>query len=705
MGRRSRGPTPPPPARGVTIGGVNARGLRELERLLKRTFGTQGPRDFRREMESINSSLRDNEREQMRVARALTKVERGSDAYKKMARNLREAQREAAALNKVLREVPSHQDGQGRWRNAFGQYVRGGSAGGGGGGGGTWGGGGRMPNVQLPMPGLGGMAAAMSAIPIAGALGAGSMMAAAGAYGSALRFQQARLQATPFMMRSGAATQFTGLQSRLVSERVPAAAGGTGVTPSEMLAPAYARSAGMVTGGAAPGLLGRTAQAIGETLGINDWMRSVVEPQVRNRQSTIRTLGRPSLAEAIGTPAQASQAQLQREYAAARLAEMDDPLGVQALAAQGLGRQAGTRTRRQAIRPFDESGLRRAGLGMGFAPAQSMQMAMQLSQAAGGPAGTGDIEGAMALQRTLGIGMQQTGAGMRAMRRVGGEGSVQEVADTIATSIVIGLEGSEIGEELGAQTNFLRTQASQGVKFNVSALERLAVGLGSGQAFDAFRVGDVSRQFAGGVSQIGMQGVQGPVQQRLLEAQLGIMGRSGMTNIEDYSEALFRMQSGQDLPELLPRFLESFKLGQGQSTPFFQSRIFQQALMGVGGTRIGPEEAMAITQGAMVTDDQGKAQFDMAKAITAAQELLKAQGGLVGAEARLEGQRIGVGAEIAPAMLKLQESTLNLAGAFNNIAGDALEAVANATARWTSLLERGTDAMESRWGPGESVQP
>lgn len=71
---------------------------------------------------------------------------------------------------------------------------------------------------QLPMPSAAGMAAALTAVPIAGALAAGGLMTAAGAYSSSLRFEQARAEAAPFLMGSGATMGFA---SQTFSRRIP----------------------------------------------------------------------------------------------------------------------------------------------------------------------------------------------------------------------------------------------------------------------------------------------------------------------------------------------------------------------------------------------------------------------------------------------------------------------------------------------------
>lgn len=357
--------------------------------------------------------------------------------------------------------------------------------------------------------------------------------------------------------------------------------------------------------------------------------------------------------------------------------------------------------------PFDDAMMRQMGVRMGFAPAETMQIAAQLGQAAGRPVSPQEMGQAMALQRTLGLGAQQTGGMIRQLRYAGEisgvgaqQGSMEEVANLIGDAVAMGLEGSEIADFLQQQTGFLGQMAQQGVGVNIEQQRNLEATIRNSGAVIPWRVDDLARQFTTGASRIGREGAQSAEQFRLMRA-FGFTGAGGM---EEFFRVRMGMQSqelGQQMglrspAEAMSRFIEEMRVeGAG---PAMQAGVLQRAFQGVGMT-IGPEEALRMAQGMQATQ-AGGFQIDT----QAAERLVATVAPSARAEAGIQAERVAIGAQVAGAMQDLQRTTNNMAGLFTNVLGPATDAVASGMNNLTQALETATAGV---WvlGPPASVNP
>ena len=680
---------------------VNARQLTALERLTKRVFSNRTPREFNTAVGQINRSLEENVRTIGKTVEAMGKVERGGKAWKKMATDIRDATKEANLLTRALAQVE-------RSAQRIGKVGSGGGAGTGGGGGGRMGG---MPGISAPMPGMGAITTALGAIPVAGAVAAGSLMAAAQTYQSRMRFENARMEAAPYLMGNRAlnyggpdtAFRAAGPQSgdiagAFVKEAGTARrarAGVSGLTEVELGASARKteRENAERKMGRFGSLMADIGQSgigtgLGEVLGLGNLSRRKEEKRL------LESGPRASIAEAIGTPAEAEAARIARQK--------DDPFAALSQKRISGGAEAAEgRTVVTGNRAVDAQDYRRRAIAMGIAPAQAMQMAGEMSKAAGRPVSAAGFEAGLAIQRTTGIGVGQTGAAMQALRRSGGKGSPQEVANLIGTAVTKGLVGSEIGEYLQQQTAFLQQQSNKGITVELASMRGMELGLGrsvedGGPGIAAFRTQQIVSQFGGGGSEIGFRGPKTATDLRLMEA----MGFTGQGGIEEYSKFRLSMQDPGKVAEALPAYLEAFQ--QEGAGPEFQALITQQALNAIGGTRIGPDEARRLAEQGVTAADAGT--YDLNAVIESAQRVVSSTAPSAIAEASIESGRVNTGAAVAKTMQDLARTTTNMAGLFNNTFGPAVEMVTTRTQEWTAALEAATDTM---WDitPDAPIQP
>lgn len=699
---------------------VNARALGGLQQTLKQVFSRQTPREFNTAIGEVNRSLEKNARQTMEVVTALGKVSKGTEAYKKLKDQLKEANREGQQLRNTL-------DNLDRTYQRMGKSAAAAAPGGTGRGGMM---GGAMAAArgapQIPMPGMGAMATALGAIPIAGLAAAGSLMAAAQTYQSRLRFEQSRLEAAPFLMSSREALGFRP-STRMVDVEQPEqamnvgpggvikprvagqlvnevgtdavrAVGAAGLTEAELGAAfrtrrraALEQTLGKGAGGAYAGVLESSFMTgFEEVTGLGAVGRDITEDQILAEQRRLRDRTAPTLAEVIGTDADAAAARERREAA---LAGADPFVRLAAERTQAIeGGTAGPAQRRVRDQPFDSQAFVRAGIGMGVAPAQALQMAGQLGQAAGRPVDPEEFRQALALQRTTGIGVGQTGQAIRQLRYAGeiggmGGGNMEQVANLIGSAVALGLEGSEIGEYLQAQTGFLGQMVNQGIGVDIDKMRALEASISQSGIGAPWRGADISRQFVTGAAQVGREGATSAEQFRLMRA-FGFTGEGGL---EEFFKIRMGMQSqglademGMRSPqEAMSAFIEQFRIqGAGEMT---QAGVLQRAFKGIG-TTIGPEEAMAMAKG-LKAAEPGAFEIDP----EAAERLVSTVAPSVKAEAGIEAERVAIGGQVAGAMQDLERTTNNMAKTFENVLGPVLDAFAAQLEDTTGLMAAATE--------------
>ena len=574
---------------------LDLRSLKEAGSLLTKVFSRSTGQQFNQEMRQVNRLLQETVRETTRIAEAMTKVDRESEAYERLADRLQAANREAKLLQQTLR-------------------TQQGAAGAGGGGGGSGGGGGFgfKPGFQLPMPGQGAIGTALAGLPIAGGILAGAYMASMQSFGSHTAMQQSQMMTAPYLMRAAAAANYS-------PDRYDITGPDRGLVGSALT-------------GAGRALFGGPTMLLTE---------------MRNRNAQ------------------------------------------------------GTRM------PFDVAGLTAAGLPFGVKPQQALQTAAVLSQAMGAPAGAADLEQALGLRQTFGLGAGQIGSFRRSARRTsfGGEAQGSQLTMSIAAALRLGLETSEISDYLQEQTGYLKSLESQGIQ--VVLPEMLAVqealagnedtGVG-GIGIRGFRAQAITQGFAQGAMRVGQRGLQSAGDVRLMRA----MGYTGTGGPEEYARVLMEMQNPGLAARALPGYLQSFTRGMDPGSDF--TALAVQRAMSAMGVQVGPAEAKQLAAGA--PEMMAKVQASMAATATnsslqaqgdrfnmAGRDLASATGGTIVQQAAIEQQRIDSGRKVAQAMVELESTTVNLANMFGNTLGPKVEEAAMMLERLTNVGDQLTNNL------------
>jgi len=316
---------------------------------------------------------------------------------------------------------------------------------------------------------------------------------------------------------------------------------------------------------------------------------------------------------------------------------------------------------------------------MGIKPAQALQQAGQMGQAAGRSVSAREFEQGLALQTTLGIGGAQSGAAIRQMRYAGelsgfgtSEGNMEQIADLIGSAVALNLEGSEIGEYLQSQTGFLGQMVNQGIGIDIQKLRELEASIGEGLNAK-WRGAPMARQFLQGAAAVGREGATSAAKFRLMRA-FGFSGEGGL-------EEFYKIRGGMQSPDLaqeygmadpvtaLSAYIESFRIpGVGPAT---QAGILQQAFADIGMSGVGFEESMAMSQGL-----QRVAPGDYEIDSDAAARLVSAVAPSTQAEAGIEAERAAIGGGVATAMQDLERVTNNMAIVFKDTLGPSMESFA-----------------------------
>ena len=598
--------------------------------------------------------------------------------------------------------------------------TRTGGGGYGGGGGGEAGGGYGAP--RIPMPSQGGFATAFSSIPILGGVAAGSFLSATSGYGEYMRYEHARQQALPYLAGSRSLLKGMGLGP------APAALAGPvpSLTPTEaqvgsvemarMRADADRRYGSQHRGGG--GITGISFGGLGggggggrvreipstvehQMVEVSPGIRQIVTI-TKSPDGTILDQSGPvpqgykekAAADAdarYGAPKQPRPGTFAGASvapdAATQLADMAqstrDTLSrvKSSVDAQSAAIAAGTRAY-DAIVPT--SAIVSAGRSYGVGPAEAIQQAGQLSAAAGRPAG-GDYEFAKAVEQLTGSGLGETGGLMKAGRYAGSGGGPDQVATLIGNAVARGMQGSEIGDYLRQQTGFLSRMADQGVRVDMGAMLSMEAGLADRVGLR--RAGAINQSFASSGVQTGLHGPQGAVDYHLMRA----MGYTGQGGVEEYAQYRGMLQDPGAVAGAMPGYLKSFK-SQGMG-PQAQTLIAQQALL-ARGTEVSWTEAQQLAKGVAPGAVGAASKQQILSAGRSASGMFPA----LREGARLQGDQISMGRDMAPTVQNFMSILNNLGKSFANTLGPAVEEFTGWIKESTSALEEFTQGARPSFG-------
>jgi hypothetical protein len=514
---------------------------------------------------------------------------------------------------------------------------------------------------QVPVPGIGAIAHGLGGIPVAGAMMAGGLMAAAGTYSSRLSYEQAMIDSAPFLMRSKGAMGFTGSRR----ER-PTILGGLGQAADAL---------GAIQWG------GTGAPLPVETRNANNGLLAKGYEGMKGFGNALLT-GVTEMANVL-VPGAGYAADMARGGAMVAGKKLEDTVGYSG-GLSGIQGRAGTVTRRSDP-TFDSGALMSAGISFGLKPQDAIMQAAAMSRAAGAPMSAQDFTAGMAMQRTAGVGVEDQGALMKQLRYTGNSGSTQEVANMIGVAVAGNLEGSEIGDFLREQTGWLQGIYARGDDVSMAGINQSTADLQASGVTDMFRASGYARSFAGHASQVGRNGPSSGSDLRLMRA----MGYTGAGGIGEFSRISMAMQNPGEAAKGMKGYLDSFKMdGMDEHT---QALVIQRA-MGSMGTNVSAKDAYALSKG---MQSGTLAEADLEKIIKSGRELSGQMGGNLIAEGSIEADRIKEGAKVAESMQHLSRTVNNIAGLYNNTLGPAVTDLAENLYLTSDLVKRITEAGQN----------
>lgn len=364
------------------------------------------------------------------------------------------------------------------------------------------------------------------------------------------------------------------------------------------------------------------------------------------------------------------------------------------------GRRAEQQVRRQAL------GLG-AGVQFGMALPEEVQFRAGIQQVGGGFGVTEQerqmgVTG-MAAQRAFGVQAGVSGAFLQAGRRgglIGAEGGASEMlTDSLADAMKLGLEGSEINDYLQQMASGINSWKTTGIPFNKQSMADIAGTLGT------MGMGGVrGMAIAGGVSraaeQLSRTGPQSVGQLMMLQTMGGM--KPGQTGMEAMEEALIKLEEktfeGEDFKKLIGNLLRA---GGGGA----EGRRVAYGVLSQMGINISRGEIKAMDEGQdleswMKRREERIAGGKLAERTAASPEMLarvaaEAVPDALKKQASLTNQQIQTGGKMIGAMQKLEQ----VAQTITNKMGDIGPTVEKLAGNLEALTEVMIDVVEGK-GPG-----
>lgn len=616
---------------------VDARGLRDLAREVAKAFDPKGVRAMRDSALALKSTLRDVAREQSQVALELAKTAEGTAAYKALekqldrtearAKNLRSA---LSSLNDATKADPRKgsfsqglaqgafpgvstflQRDEGMRRQFAGQMVGGAARKAGG-------------AAGAMVGGQGPLSAMLGNLPLIG----GAAQAAEQAVQRAVSFQQAQMEALPFIGGFGSAEK----RRTVESGEAAASAASRRFTPKNNRTQAKFEDL----------YEERRDELLGKGVSFDDAEAIAIRYGERKTNTGNRT-------------AESREAQAQAHTAAN---------GKQAVARKGT---------------FDD--YLSAGNAAFLTREQTAQAAGQYGRTVGRGASATEFGQVEAARVTQGVD-SGIGAGIFRQLRAGRGGSDSTrgndaLAGAIGDATRVGLEGSEISEYLEQLVALQEHASSQGVKISGEGFGAVA-GMMRGMGFEGTRGAAIAGQFAGAGASLAQRGVSGPVDVALLRS-LGFDPNKGGDSYVDALMGAEDMKSGSMDPNSIFKFVSSLTGGKGgKSAGLSLNRALGE--LGIKTSlreSIGMADAVAGGAGGFSArlqemgvgslGEDGKFRFseqsigtagDLSAALSSKD--VQEWGGLVRQQIAVENNLLAAGQNAASAVMKLQEQFSDL---------------------------------------------
>lgn len=629
---------------------VDARGLRDLKRETDRAFDPKRVRDMRDSALALKSTLRDVAREQSQVALALAKTAEGTAAYKALekqldrtearAKNLRNALTSLHDANKADPRKGSFAQGlaqgafpgvstflqrdEGMRRQFAGQMVGGAARRAGG-------------AAGAMVGGQGPLSAMLGNLPLIG----GAAQAAEQAVQRAVSFQQAQMEAMPFV-----------------------------------------------------GGFGKNERAWTETV-------KGKAPSVRMTNGGIPDVS-PGGGVRRAAKEEAQQKIVEQAEARWRLMPTDSNHRAWEQAKESQAKHRGSREGVEVIPGTpDTKTLHKgtlddyysAGNAAFLTREQTAQAAGQYGRTVGRGASATEFGQVEAARVTQGVD-SGIGAGIFRQLRAGRGGSDSTrgndaLAGAIGDATRVGLEGSEISEYLEQLVSLQEHAAQQGVKITGEGFGAVA-GAMRGMGFEGTRGAQIAGQFAGAGASLAQRGASGAVDVALLRS-LGFDPSKGGDSYVDAMLAGENMKSGSMDPETILKFVSSVTGGKGGKS----AGLSLNRALGELGVKTSLRESIGMADaasggpggfGARLQEmgvgslgEDGKFRFSdqsvgSAGDLTAALSSKDVQewGGLVKQQIAVENNLLTAGQNAAQAVMDLQMQFSSLAGTIGKLSQTGL---------------------------------
>ncbi len=524
--------------------------------------------------------------------------------------------------------------------------------------------------AMAPFGGVGGLAQAISTIPVVGGAGAGQIQTGMQLAGQAMQVQRARVGALPFMggplpgMRVGAAGRaratLAGMEASLRT-----------VSQEDLLAAGGARD---------PAFEERFA----ETAGMN--------PAEKIRARMMRDVGRRS--EVI---AGKRDDKLENEIRAQR----------DAAATETVMRRERQKARVEPFQTIRAAGVRFGAMG----EAEALQAAGGMAQAGGGTIANlrrqGLLRTGFAAQTAFGVGPGVAGAfaqaggqgGLAGMAPGGGGRGARAMTQGIADAMKMGLEGSELRDYLQQMAAGINQWRTTGIPLAGASIASMGLALGQ-SGLGGIRASAVARGFAGAAQQLSKGGPQNATQLMMLQTMGGFQG-GGAEAFEEAQVQLERGGTGDQMDVLMRRFMSA---GGGGA----QGRVFARMQLGKMGVQFGAEEFRLLGKElkgeklsveelkrkeffATERDRVGKLAPTSPRDIQArAAKIIGDFGGGLKAQAKLQNQQNAIGEKWIGTMHTLQKSAANVSSAFTSLGSETIQDLAQGMADFTKWLAEKT---------------
>lgn len=660
---------------------LDARGLRAARKELEKAFKPLSVKELNVALKEMRGMLKSLSGEQARLTAEMLKVERGTDAYKKLAKEIGGVEdrirRLGGAMSSLNQGAPGHgafgqgllqglsplaggflQRGPGMRTQFAGQVAGGAARGAFGRVAGAFGGGasgGVLSSTFANIPGL-----------------AGAAGLAEGVAGSALDYYAARSAAMPYARGQMNAA---GVAAGPAARRAAAAAGRAAQSKASVDFMASATSSARAQANAAldaaaadpsqvPGFWGKGAPG---SMARKQWdaeWASMSTSQRREKYGAYYDKQIAGVARRAGNAAQGGAA------AAGRAA-----YGPAAQAAEAAA------TERARMRFF--SGIEGVGKSAALTRTQSLQAYAEMARITGGSPDVATFGQVQAARVAHGVDAGTSASLLRA-QRAGRGGSSALGGDLLGSAIqgalVQGLEGSEINEHLEAIAAAQEQAASQGLKIQTETLQGLGVALSKGVGLAGPQAGRVAGQLQSFSQRVAMGGASGPVDLQLLRTY-GFSPNGGKDSYWNAIKAAGKGMNADQAVDFMGRvaagghplaFMRAMQQAGIQVSPEQAEQMFN-AVQGGGG---GAAKAKLSSLGLIGADGMVKTSYGTAAGLTA--DLGKMKGALAPqvAQAGIENNLIGVGQQTLGLVQQVQANTGQIAQAVAKFADLANKLVA-----------------------------